>query len=122
MRNHCIYGVYGTQGDYAWIGKKAMFHFEVPGKHDSLYLKIKYDIFTSKQSVRLYANNEKIAEFSAEGEEERTIPIPVQYIRDESLILRLEMPDAVSPKEKGVSDDARIISLALEEIAICENE
>ena len=81
--------------------------FIVPGKHDS-------------QMVNVFINGNPIDQwmFTEEGEQEKTLIIPNSWTSQGVLSINLEMPDAKSPKELGVSEDARKLAIAIHSISL----
>lgn len=83
-----------------------------------LELKMNYVTFNGPQHVTVYANGEKIESYIADGMETKSITIPASCIKDGALQLTFELPDAVSPKELGQSEDARTLALYFESMSI----
>lgn len=112
---------FSTEESYgSWTdSNKAVMLFELNNYSGSdLKLNMMYDTFNGSQNVTVYANGEKLEEFMAQGEETKEINIPASCIKDGALQLTFELPDAVSPKELGQSEDARTIALYFQSISI----
>lgn len=79
----------------------------VKGKHDS-------------QEMRVRANGHVIGNdtLSSEGFQEISLAIPGDVLDGETLKIVFEFPDAVSPRELGVSADSRRLGIAMETLRI----
>ena len=60
--------------------------------------------------------------YYAEGEMEQIVTIPKGTVTGTKLRIRLELPDARSPYEAGMSNDKRQLALAMESLVIREAE
>lgn len=72
-----------------------------------------YETYNGIQTVQIYANDTLVANFEAEGNEEKRILIPSECVIDGNLRLRFSFPNAVSPAELD-PDNRNIRKLALE--------
>lgn len=59
-----------------------------------------------------------IADYDSVTTETKQITIPIEYIEEGKLTLKFELPDAISPKEIGMSEDARTLGLAMRSLKI----
>lgn len=94
------------------IGKKAEMKFYVKEDYNDLLLYLDYRLI-APQHVLLYANDYKVADYTATRSETREIIIPHQYIQDDLLVLRFELPNATSPRELGLNADYRLLGLGM---------
>lgn len=120
---YCVYGFSVSEEDGTWTdGKKALMQFNIAEEHENLSVNMEYMTYTSAQRVRVYANDNEVAEFVAGGEEEQEFIIPNEYVKDGSLSLSYELPDAVSPKSMGENTDERNLALAMKSITISSTD
>jgi hypothetical protein len=93
--------------------------FIVPGKLD-------------RQRVNLFVNGENVGSWMVESHSEdwrametrrflsRSVVIPKDLIKGSAMEIMLELPDAVSPMELGLSGDARLLGIAMRKmVATC---
>lgn len=101
--------------EYAWLeGNEVNLMFQLDGDYNNILLGLKYaHVYHGQQRVEIYANNKKIADYTACENEEKQFIIPKEYIREKQLQLTLKFPNATSPKENGESDDKRVLSLCM---------
>ena len=87
-----------------------------------LWLKLKCSkIYNDKQKMRIYIKGERIAEVEATTEnlgKEISILIPEDDIKDNSLLIRIVFPNAVTPKQIGESNDTCVLSIAVDFIKV----
>ena len=72
------------------------------------------DTFNGSQTIQIYQDDELVYEGKIEGESQITIPLN----DSDTLNLRMELPDAVSPAEQGGSGDDRVLALQLTRISL----
>ncbi len=73
------------------------------------------------QRVRVFANEHEIAEWEVKVNDKYQALIPKNTLPDHGVLrLHFELPDAVSPKSLGLSEDTRDIALAFVEMKIVE--
>ncbi len=118
---YCISGLYANEVTHTWAGNSAEMYFELDGEYDDLTLILEYGSCIQEQKVKIYANENVIADFIASEPLEKRIPIPGKYIVDGTLKLNFEFPDAVSPESLGIAADSRDLSLCLHSICIAAN-
>lgn len=118
--DYCVIGFSGKEETFTWTdGNKANMKFYIKNEELSdMVLEYTCTSFNGKQHVVLYANDKKIADYDHNGEETKEVTIPVECIGDGELNLRFELPDAKSPKELGMSEDSRILGLAMKKLVI----
>lgn len=120
---YCLYGFSYKEGTHTWTNStKAAMKFSIDGEYDTLCVYMEYGTFDGNQEVLMYANDNLVAHYIANGYEEKEILIPAEYIYDNELILRLEFPNASSPRDKGTSDDGRMLALSMQTISLSATE
>ena len=117
---YCLSGFSLPEQTYTWTdGTEAEMKFVLRGKHQgNLLLNLEYGTFNGPQHVRLYAGKILVADYVANGDETKTFEIPQTAIDGAILLLRFELPDAVSPAELGLSSDGRRLALAMKSMSI----
>lgn len=73
-----------------------------------------------QQRVTVYVNEHQVGEWSFDqaGTQEKTIVIPHAVLVEEMQHIAFELPDAVSPKSLGLSEDGRDLALAVRSMVI----
>ena len=68
-----------------------------------------------KQNIHVFANGTKIGEWMAKGKEPQTFmaTIPRRLVRNSTIRIGLQLPDAVSPRSIGAGSDARTLAIAM---------
>lgn len=113
------YGFSTSEEKFTWTnGKEAEMEFMVKGEYDDLILDMSYLTYGDEQRVIVYANENKVEEYVAKGEETKQMIIPSEYIYDDKLVLRFELPDASSPKDNGTGEDVRKLALAMKRLTL----
>lgn len=100
------------------IGEEAILSFSYLDAQSDLLLTLECPMSYGNQNVSIYANDVLIDENAFSGSENRSIVIPKDCIQDDSLTIRFELPDAVSPKEKGESEDTRELAIGISRLTI----
>ena len=85
-----------------------------------LVFSISYSTFDGDQHVVIYADEQLVADYTANGEEEKEIEIPAACIGGGNLDLRFEFPDAHSPASVGQSEDSRELALKFHSMCLTE--
>lgn len=79
-------------------------------------------IYNNEQNVRIYANGSRIAKvkcLEADKGNEHTVTIPEDKIKDNTLVLRLVFPNAVTPNQIDRTNmDTRVLSVAFDSMLI----
>ena len=120
---YCISGFADNENYFTWThGKEAEMEFRVDGEYNDLLLDISYFTHTDTQHVTIYVNDNKVEDYIAAGVEEKQIFIPNGYVDDGKIILRFELPDAISPKDNGTGEDVRVLALAMTSLTISSVE
>lgn len=94
-------------------GNDAALDFKIREEYSDLQLDLDYETYNGSQTVRIYANDTLVADFEANGNEEKSILIPGECVTDGNLRLRFSFPDAISPAELD-PESRNIRKLALE--------
>lgn len=116
---YCIKGFSDNESGFTWTnGAESLMLFIFDETFEKLRLSMEYFTYTESQRVIIYANGRQVADYVAAGRENKEIIIPGEYIKNNELFLLFEFPDAVSPKELGVNEDARELALAMQSIII----
>ena len=63
-------------------------------------------------------NNRLVESYTANGTQTKEIVIPKSYVKNGELDLRLDLPDAHSPKSVGKSADSRDLALAFTDMTV----
>jgi len=120
---YMIHGFSDNEDSFTWTnGKRTdmLFRFDSEGK--DLCLTMHYGVFSPPQTVRLFLNGHLLDEYTASQEEEKKVDLPAELVSERSAYLMLLLPDAVSPKEIGESDDGRLLSLKFESLTISSKD
>ncbi len=115
-RRLCLQGVGRPEREFTWtIGDELKMEFPVnPQRSTPLSVTLQYGTFLPKERVVVSANGHKIANYVAKGEEKRTFVIPPSiFSKDATVTLTFALPDAISPKERGMGGDNRKLALRL---------
>jgi hypothetical protein len=109
-----IDGWYNIEDDYRWIGKNARMHIltgeegkmKISGIVPDVYQQINMSIYVD--DVLLTSERLKQGEFQVEYDLEK----------DKDMAIRIEMDNSFNPKEKGISNDMRELSIIINSIEI----
>jgi hypothetical protein len=118
-----------TEKDATWTtGNAAKLTFSLDSSDQALSLRMrlaglagvtKAPNTLAAQSVEVFANGEKIADWDVSSVTNFTAVIPATTVQGGgALTIELKMPKAVSPKSLGVSTDARVLGVYCFELAI----
>lgn len=108
-------------GDFgAWTaGDNVSMRFELEGDYNNLEFDLETSfIFGEYQNVNIYANNNLVSSYVASRGEHRKIVIPAEFIKDNVLVIRFELPDAARPD----NGDARRLALAIKSITMSSTD
>ena len=95
------------------IGKEAVMSFFVPRVQNDLLLTLECGMTQGEQNIAVYANDSLLEEFVFSGSGSKSIEIPKECVKEDVLILRFELPDAISPKETGEGTDERELAIGV---------
>lgn len=114
------YNIYGMAAGDRWTSSDyAIMQFVIEEDFKNLLLQMEYGIAGDQQHVRVYANNQIVANYISFGTEKKEIVIPGEYIKnDQKLVLYFEFPDAKKP----ASIDVRKLALWIQSMKITETE
>jgi len=120
VSDYCVKGFSNPEETFTWtIGQESEMKFIFDNKKESdVSIKMNYFTYTDSQHVLVYANDNLVEEYDAIGEEEKNLVIPHEYIQDGMLLLKFQLPDAISPYSKGESNDKRELGLAIRSLSI----
>lgn len=99
-------------------GNEFRMGFRTSSENDSLHGVIECYVFNSSQRYMIYVNDEKVSEGIALGDN-----IEFDFInpgKDKLIDIRIELPDANSPANLGISGDDRLLGLGLRQIVFME--
>ena len=68
----------------------------------------------------IFVNGKKIGKWIVNKYGKQQITIPKNLVYDNYIRISFELPDAISPIESGISDDLRILGIAIKEMTISE--
>lgn len=107
------------ENNYRWIdGKKAIIPLLIQEDFQDLMFSMNYTTFGKNQTGIIYANDKLIFEGLLEGGTLSDIVISEDCINSGELTLTFEMPNAISPKELGINDDQRCLSISIQSLCI----
>lgn len=119
----CINGFSSNEESFTWTdGNEAEMEFSVSGEYQDLLLDFSYFTYADEQHIVIYVNDNKVEDYVAKGTETKQIAIPNEYIDNDRIVLRFELPDAVSPKDAGTGEDVRALALAMIDLTISSTE
>lgn len=120
-----VSGWSATEKEITWSeGRSAVLQFAGLPSSTSLRLKMTLAALTSPpqlpaQTVEVYANGQKIADWQVSGKAEFTALIPSQSATENTTLkIELRIPQAKSPKELGISDDPRVLGISCFDMVI----
>lgn len=95
------------------VGPEASMSFLVPDVQNNLLLTLECPIAYGEQHVSVYVNDVLVEESVFNGNETRSILIPMECMTDDRLNIRFVLPDASSPKEKGEGTEERELAIGI---------
>lgn len=126
--NYTVSGFSKNEGDHTWTdGNEAVIKFQIDDI-DSNYLMLGFVCtpYGSSQRVNIFANEKKVDSLIVSGASQRYyVIIPVSYMQNGTVILKLELPDAITPGMEdgaGMHNDGRTVALSMESITLSETE
>jgi len=118
---YIVSGFSRAETGFTWSdGTVSRMLFNVPQTSGDLRLDMRYITFNGNQTVRVLVNRNMVEEYTATGEEDKTILIPGDLLVDNDLELTLELPDAISPKSLDGNPDDRVWGLGMISMSISE--
>lgn len=118
---YCVDGFYDNEGTHTWTaGNTAKMIFDLDETYENLLLKFSYIVYAPPQRVYVFANGEEIANFTVTEDGNTEIPFSGACVENGRLKLEIVLPDAVSPKSRGESEDLRLLSLGMLDCCISD--
>lgn len=123
-QKYCVYGIGSSEGSAAWtIDRYALMQFDLKDDYENILVDMEYSAVTlPPQTVIVYANQQKVAEFVAEDAGSQEFVIPHQLVDEGRLVLGFEFPNSISPKDRGTSEDIRKLALYMKTIVISSTD
>ena len=113
-------GLSGHETTHTWTdGEKAEMIFKLAGKHKNIILSMDYGVFNGKQNVELFINDKLFKQYEAHDETKEFF-IPVSFLKNDILKLSFLLPNAVSPRSLGFSNDERALGLAIKKLSFSD--
>lgn len=116
-----------TEGQYTWaIGNSSKLVLSIPASAQPFTLRMRLTGFTNpptltEQPVEVFANGQKIADWTVAATADFTTVIPAAIVKDGgALTIEIKTPKAASPKALGMSEDARVLGVLCSEFAITQ--
>ena len=110
------YAISGISQDH-WTNKKTVtIYFDDIQTENDLELILSYKTKGTQQHIIISANEVQLADYIASGSEEKTITIPHSILQSGSIILEINLPDAVTPE----SGDKRELALWMKQMILQE--
>ncbi len=102
-------------------GRSAHLAFPVPPLEEDLLMKATFWPLVAqdrraKQRVEILIDGEPVGYWEAKQAGEYKVTIPSKYLGSSLSTITFELPDAASPEELGLSDDKRVLALAMQAI------
>lgn len=121
IEKYIVRGFADNGNNFTWTdGNRAEMLLGIQEITTDLELAMKYSTYAGSQRVIVSVNGNMLEDYVATGNEFKKITIPVEYVEDGKLHIQLDLPDAVSPKERGESYDARKLALAMKSMTISQ--
>jgi hypothetical protein len=97
-----------------------VFHpFLVPGKVDEQRVNVLVnDVYVGTWKIRNSGMWNRIG--NSRRSQTHKLIIPLELVSDSVMVLTFELPDAVSPARVGISEDERVLALAMRSVALRE--
>ncbi|QUC66671.1 sulfatase-like hydrolase/transferase [Aristaeella hokkaidonensis] len=116
--NMSDYAIGGISEDHWTSGKKAWIQLEEVSADTALTLIMEYNTYKDQQHVIICANGEQIADYTAVGSEQKEMVIPQALLKNGSLTLEINLPDARKPD----NGDQRELGLWMRRIVLRKAE
>lgn len=116
------FGFKDSENTHIWTdGSEVALNFKVNEEFENLQLDLSYSTYNGVQPVKIYANGMPVTEFEANGQEEKSIIIPGEYVKDGQLKLELQFTNCAAPSDVDPnSGDSRKLALALYSIMLLD--
>jgi len=111
--NYIKEGFSTPENGFTWTnGKAAELTIPIVPTTEDVELIMNYGTFNGKQTVIVEINGDVVSDYVDEGKMSKTVIIPATYTENGILDIRLELPDAISPKEIDENNkDDRLLAL-----------
>jgi hypothetical protein len=108
-------GISQNEEGYGWsIGDESIFYWVIDDMVSDISIDVTLKSFIDENQVlKVYMNDDFVQEIDV-TQNDFTISIPREYIVDGVNVMRIEYPNAISPREINGSDDDRKLSVAYE--------
>ena len=118
---YILRGFSGAEKNFTWTdGHEALIAFKLP--HDlagkELVCRFEHGTYAGKQHVTVKANGTSVLEYEARDQHKKEFIIPSTLLKNDELVLTFILPDAISPYQRGESDDPRLLALAMQSLCI----
>lgn len=118
---YVVSGMFGSEGSYAWTkGNEVAIRFRLDSSYAEEKIHVDFginNIINTKQTVQVYVNGqfacEKVITF-----QDMSLGADFEPDKDGNVEIKLLLPDAISPKELGISEDNRQLGIALTDLSI----
>lgn len=118
---YCESGLSTPEKEFTWTdGSEADFSFTINDVESDLLLKLCCGVYGESQNMNLYVNNIFIGTTTITNNiYDYEMMVPYDVIKGSNLIaIKFELPDAISPLDKGEGADARVLGLSIKKIVI----
>lgn len=115
---YVLSGIYNREAEHTWTeGKEVNLQMRIDSDAEKLNCVIELlTVFNDKQDVTVLINGEEV--YSNEVCNGQNIEFEFNNNSEDSIYdIQILIPNAMSPKELGMSDDARVLGLAIKKIA-----
>lgn len=112
---YCTQGVSHSEQLFTWTeGNKVVMCFPSSGPDwTPTSMTLHYKTFLPDEHVRICCGDIEVANYIAHDEETKTFPVPSASVGATGLVVSIDLPDAVSPRELGNGKDGRRLALRL---------
>lgn len=118
---YCIRGIRGFEQGSSWISDvKACMAFQINEEiQENLTVEIDViSVYGDAQDVTISMGNDVLFQKVMDTAEKIQFTIPAEKIKDGEIELNFDLPNSVSPYERGESQDTRILSLRISSLVI----
>lgn len=111
--DYVMTGFCDCEGTHTWTeGYYSEMYFCLPDDYSgNVMLYMDYLTFHGDKTVTVLANGNEVCTYTAKEHQNLHVVIPAEYINDNCILLRLELPDAEAPCDISDSNDSRILAL-----------
>lgn len=111
-----------SEHTHIWTAdSEAVLEFNMNDTFSDLRLDLCYGTYNGSQPVKIYANNVLISEFEANGNEEKSIIIPSECVKEGKLRLQFQFTNEISPAEVDPNNkDSRKLALAFYSLTLSD--